>query len=136
MFFQLASNNPSDPAGGPSLRKGSFAAVVEASTRDSPKLKQSPPNIPPIAQQKSTFAAEIGVRSGLINIPKKSRSIMLCYYDETSSFNIDDVFTYFSNYGVIISLTDPTGRKNKRNANFFFLKFQDYQSAEKAIGKS
>lgn len=132
MLFQLAPNNDSDPADGPSLRQGSFAAVVEASTCDSPK---SNPNVTTIAPQKPTSAAKIGVRNDMRNIPEKSRSIMLCSYAKATSFISDDIFTYFSNYGVVINLTDPTGHKNKRNASYCFLKFQDYQSAEEAIGE-
>lgn len=135
MLFQLASNNQSDPAGGPSLRQGSFVAVVEASTRDSPKLELSTPNVYPITLEKPASAAKLGVRSDLNNIAKKSRSIMLCSYARETSFISEDIVAYFSNYGVVINLTDPTGKKNKRNANYCFLKFQDYQSAEEAIGR-
>lgn len=79
--------------------------------------------------------AVIRNRHDIRNIPRKSRSIMLTSFSPPATFINDFILEHFLDFGVVINITPFKVNKTRKGASYCFLKFQEYPSAEAAIGE-
>lgn len=60
---------------------------------------------------------------------------MLTSYSPRATFVNDHIHEHFLDFGVVINITPFKVNKNRKGASYCFLKFQEYSSAEAAIGE-